>query len=461
MRDSSIVTIIHNACIINATGRIHGYVCVDADGIIADVQQGSPSDALLIKASRVIDANGAWLLPGVIDEHVHFRDPGLTRKADVATESRAAAAGGITSVMDMPNTAPPTTSIEAWQAKMQRYADACIVNYACWIGASANNLDQLLAADYTRVPGVKIFAGTSTGNMAVDGDDLFKRIFSEVPALKAVHAEDDAVIADNTARIIEQYGSPEAVPVYEHPIIRSRRACTECTDRLVKLRQATDARLQVMHISTADELQYFTAEAQRPLAEKRLTAETCVQYLWWCDADYERLGARIKCNPAIKADSDRLALLEAVRDGRIDVIATDHAPHLSDDKQGGALKAASGIPLIQFSLPMMLELARRGYFTVETVVEKMCHAPAVIFGIEGRGSIATGCHADMVLVSAGDTTYIVEHEMIQSKCAWSPLEGTALHHRVLATWVNGRQVWNGSECTDSGAAQPLRFTPRQ
>lgn len=461
MKTSTPTTIIHNACIINASGRMQGYVCVDARGMISDVQPGTPSDSLLATASRVIDANGDWLLPGVIDEHVHFRDPGLTHKADVATESRAAAAGGITSVMDMPNTAPTTTSLEAWQAKMERYAEASVVNYACWIGASAHNIDQLLEADYSRVPGVKIFAGTSTGNMAVGGDDLFRRIFREVPALKAVHAEDDAIIADECARITAHYGAADAVPVNQHPNIRSRRACAECTDHLVKLRDATDARLQVMHISTADELQYFSPAADKPLADKRLTAETCVQYLWWSDSDYERLGAGIKCNPAIKADSDRRALLKAVRDGLIDVIATDHAPHLPADKQGGALKAASGIPLIQFSLPMMLELAHQGHFTAETVVEKMCHAPAIIFGIDRRGFIAPGYHADMVLVSAGHTPYTVKRDMIQSKCGWSPLEGTSLHHRVLATWVNGRMVWNGTECTDTGAAQPLRFTPRQ
>lgn len=449
-----ISTLIHNAVIVNAGRRFSGYVAVDADGFIAAVAEGDAPAALLDRADECVDAAGALLLPGVIDEHVHFRDPGLTFKADIASESRAAAAGGVTSVMDMPNTKPATVSVEEWERKMEHAAAVSAVNYAAWIGASADNFDELARADYTRVPGVKIFAGTSTGNMAVDGDDLFRRIFLDIPALKAVHSEDDAIISANAAEAAARYGSPEAVPVGEHWRIRSREACLVCTDKLVKLQQATGARLQVMHISTADELKFFTAGDP---GRKRLTAETCVQYLWWSESDYATLGAAIKCNPAIKADTDREALRQAVRDGRIDVIATDHAPHLPADKTGGALKAASGIPLIQFALPMMLELCRRGVFDITTVVEKMCHAPARIFGIDRRGFIVEGMHADLVLVSVTDEGYTVSRDMIQSKCGWSPLEGATLHHRVSTTWVNGSKVWDGSKAIYSGKAEALTF----
>lgn len=450
-----IKTIIHNTIIFSGEGRIHGYVAIDSDGFIAEVGQGDVPQELASDADDCIDAAGAWLLPGVIDEHVHFRDPGLTHKADIASESLAAAAGGVTSVMDMPNTRPATVSLEAWRQKTEIARKSSAVNYAAWIGATADNFNELAGADYSKIPGVKIFAGTSTGNMAVGGDELFRKIFTEIPALKAVHSEDDAIIARNAREACSRYGGESLVPVEEHPQIRSRQACLECTRHLVELQRATDTRLQVMHISTADELDYFTSG---PSDSKRLTAETCVQYLWWSDSDYTALGAKIKCNPAIKSAADREALRQAVRNGVIDVIATDHAPHLPQDKVGGALTAASGIPLIQFSLPMMLELCHAGVFDVETVVEKMCHAPARIFGIDRRGFIKKGMHADLTLVSDGTgEPYTVTANDVISKCGWTPLEGTKLHHRVLSTWVNGSLVWDGKQAFLTGKAQALEF----
>ncbi len=451
----SATSVIYNAIIFNPEGHFNGYVCIGADGCIARIGKGDVPAEIITDTANKTDAHGAWLLPGIIDEHVHFRDPGLTFKADIASESRAAAAGGVTAFMDMPNTKPPTTSHKAWEEKMIIAAEKSVINYACWIGANADNFDQLAQADYTKIPGIKIFAGTSTGNMAINGDELYTRIFSEIPILKAVHSEDDATIAANAERAATDYGSTEAVPVEEHPRIRSREACMKCSKHLVDLQRATGSKLQIMHVSTADELQLLSSDS---IDKKRLTAETCVQYLWWDSTDYPHLGAGIKCNPAIKNASDRMALLQAVRNGRIDVIATDHAPHLQSDKQGGALKAVSGIPLIQFSLPMMLELCKRGEFSVETVVEKMCHAPAVIFGIERRGCIRTGFYADLVLVSPGNTPYIVNKDMLLSKCGWSPLEGTKLHHKVLSTWVNGKLVWDGNRIIRTDAAMPLRFT---
>lgn len=433
--------LIHNADIVSDGRRFHGWLTADADGMIAATGEGH---APQVEARRSVDADGALLLPGVIDEHVHLRDPGMTHKGDMATETRAALAGGVTSVIDMPNTRPATTTIAAWEAKMQRAAAASACNYAFYLGATNSNLDELRRADYRRVPGVKLFLGSSTGNMLVDSDDTITRIFREIPALIAVHAEDEATIAANRRRFDAQ---PEP-PVEQHRLIRSREACLKATRRAVELARKTGARLHVMHISTADELTLFSADAP---ACKRITAETCPSYLTFGGADdYRRLGARIKCNPAIKEAADRDALRRAVADGVIDTIATDHAPHLLAEKQGGALTAMSGMPMLQFSLPLMLTLADDPDvpFAIEDVVRVMAHNPATIYGIDRRGFLRPGYHADLTLVCRSRHT-VADADVI-GPCGWTPLAGMTLGWRVARTWVNGRD--------DGSPGVPLQFS---
>ncbi len=448
-------TLIYNARIVNEGTVTLGYVLIDGE-IIGEVGAGAAPQALVETASEKIDAAGRLLLPGAIDGHVHFRDPGLTHKADMATESRAAVAGGVTSFIDMPNTVPATTSIAAVEDKMARAAQVSCANYGFFIGATNTNLDELLAADYSKIAGVKLFLGSSTGNMLGDSESAISRIFSEVPALIAVHAEDENIISANRKTFGEEYG--DDAPINFHPAIRSRKACLEATRRAVEGARKYGARLHVLHVSTADELQFFSAG---PVERKRITAETCPQYLLFCDEHYQTFGARIKCNPAIKRASDREALRKAVADGVIDVISTDHAPHLEQEKQGGALKAVSGMPMVQFSLPVMVTLASEGTFTIEQVVEKMCHNPAKIFGIERRGFIRPGYYADLVLVDDSCEPYSVDSGMILSKCGWSPLEGAPLRAKTDITWVNGRQVWRYGVLFSSASAKALVFKQNQ
>lgn len=444
-------TLIYNARIVNEGSTFTGYVVIKGE-MIDSVEPGDAPASLIEGAAVRIDADGRLLLPGAIDEHVHFRDPGLTRKADMATESRAAVAGGVTSFIDMPNTVPATVTREAVEDKIKRAQQVSCANYGFFIGATNSNLDELLAADYTRIAGVKLFLGSSTGNMLVDSESTISRIFSEVPALIAVHAEDESIISANRKTFGEEYG--EDVPVNFHPAIRSRKACVEATRRAVEGAKKYGARLHVLHISTADELQFFTAG---PVENKKIPAETCPQYLLFCDELYPKFGARIKCNPAIKRAADRDALRKAVADGVIDVIATDHAPHLESEKEGGALKAVSGMPMVQFSLPVMVSLAVEGTFTIEQVVEKMCHNPARLFRIDRRGFIRPGYYADLALVDDRCEPYTITSDMVLSKCAWTPLEGAPLGARVDITWVNGKQVWRYGVLFSSPAGKPLKF----
>lgn len=444
-------TLIYNARVVNEGSAALGYVTI-AGRFIDIVGTGHAPQALIDGVATAIDAGGRLLLPGAIDEHVHFRDPGLTHKADMATESRAAVAGGVTSFIDMPNTVPATTTCAAVDDKIERAAAVSCANYGFFIGATNTNLDQLLAADYTKVAGVKLFLGSSTGNMLVDSESTISRIFSEVPALIAVHAEDESIISANRKTFGEEYG--DDVPVNFHPAIRSRKACVEATRKAVEGARKYGARLHVLHISTADELQFFSPG---PVEGKRITAETCPQYLLFCDEHYARFGARIKCNPAIKRAADREALRAAVASGVIDVIATDHAPHLEAEKQGGALKAVSGMPMVQFSLPVMVSLAAEGSFPITRVVEKMSHNPARIFGIDRRGFIRPGYYADLALVDDACEPYTVSAGMVLSKCGWSPLEGAPLGARVDITWVNGKVVWRYGVLFSSPAGMPLKF----
>ncbi|MDE7408084.1 MAG: dihydroorotase, partial [Muribaculaceae bacterium] len=417
-------SVIHNAKIVNEGKAYSGYVVTNGE-LIESVGKGKVPAAVIAGADSVTDACGAWLMPGVIDDHVHFRDPGLTHKGDISTESRAAVAGGVTSYMDMPNTNPVTVTKEAWEAKMRRAAEVSAANYAFWIGATNDNLTTLKSMDYSEVPGVKLFLGSSTGNMLVDSTDSISRVFSEVNALVAVHAEDNARINAAIKEAKEIYGD-EPVPVDLHPVIRDTEACYRATKRAIELAKKYNTRLHIMHVSTAAEVRLLEPV---PMSERRITSETCIQYLWWCDKDYEALGTRMKCNPAIKADSDRRALRRAVRDGLIDVIGSDHAPHLLSEKHGDALTAPSGCPNMQYQLVMMMELVAQKVLKVETVVQRMSHAPADLFGIERRGYLRPGYYADMVLVSKCEPVEVTDADCA-GRCGWLPLAGTTVSHRV-------------------------------
>lgn len=441
---------IHNARIVNLGREYTGYVAIDGEFIHA-MGDGAAPEALLAASQEVIDAAGMLLIPGCIDDHVHFREPGLTHKADIASESRAAVAGGVTSYMDMPNTKPLTITAEALEEKFDIAARSSVANYSFFIGATNDNIDTLLSTDYSRVAGVKLFLGSSTGNMLVDESDVLHRLFRECRTLISVHSEDEAIIRERRAFYTGRFG--EDLSVFYHPLIRSAEACYVCTERAVELARRYGTRLHVAHISTARELELFWAE---PLLDKRITAEACVHHLWFTDNDYASLGTRIKCNPAIKTTADRNALRDAVNNGAIDLIATDHAPHLLSEKQGGALMAASGSPYVQFSLIMMLELVRQGVFSTVTVVEKMCHAPAMLYNIDRRGILRPGYYADMVLIDT-DTRHTITKEEILSKCGWSPLEGTTFHSRVVKTFVNGKCIYSDGVVADNLASHPLKF----
>lgn len=434
-----------------------GWLTAEGD-TITGVGEGNPEPGLLDRDDVTkVDAAGRLLMPGVIDTHVHFRDPGLTHKGDIATESAAAVAGGVTSYLEMPNTKPPTVTIEAWETKMARAAEVSTANYGFFIGATDSNLDSvLLRADYSRVPGVKLFLGSSTGGMLVGDSDIITRIMHEVPALIAVHAEDEATIRRNREALVARYG--EELPIACHPVIRDHDACFEATSRAVKLARATGARLHVCHLSTSDELRLFEAG---PVSGKRITAETCPQYLVFCDEMYSALGSRIKCNPAIKRPTDRDDIRFAVAHDVIDTIATDHAPHLLVEKQGTALTAASGMPSVQWSLPVMMQTVAEGWFTLPKIVEKMCTAPAILYGIEGRGALVEGYKADLVLFDTDAEPWRITDEACIGRAGWTPYAGLELGGRVDATWVNGRMVYSGGvvhPCAE--AAQALRFTPQ-
>ena len=442
--------LIHNALIVNEGNRYRGYVVVENERI-SEIGRGDAPAQLLNGDMEICDAEGGYLLPGGIDDQVHFRDPGLTHKADMATESRAAVAGGITSFMDMPNTIPQTVTLEALEAKHQRAAEVSLANYSFYIGATNDNIDTLLACDYTKVPGVKLFLGASTGNMLVDNNEALNRIFGEVPALIAIHSEDEDIIRRNKEAMMAKYG--EDVPVEEHPNIRSVEACYKSTEKAVAMAKKHNARLHVLHISTAEEMKLLTNEC---LEDKKVTAEVCAHHLWWTADDHATLGTRIKWNPAIKSAADRQALRDGLRDGLIDIVATDHAPHLLSEKEGGAIKATSGAPLVQYSLPMMLELADQGVFTIEQVVDFMAHRVARLFSIEERGYIREGYYADLTIVKP-NTPYVVKDEDVLSRCAWTPLVGTTLNNKVVATFVNGVKVYHNGVIDETHKGKALKY----
>ena len=443
-------TLIHNATIVNEGRPVQGSVVIEGDRIAEVLTYGKK---LSVPCDETIDATGCCLLPGVIDDHVHFRDPGLTHKADILTESRAAAAGGVTSIMDMPNTNPLTTTLSALEQKFDLLNEKCIVNHSCYFGATNNNYTEFNQLDKHRVCGIKLFMGSSTGNMLVDKTNSLLNIFNGTDMLIATHCESQEIIKKNTEYYKKMFSDAPEVPISKHPNIRSSAACYASTELAVRMASLAGARLHVLHVSTAKELQLFS---DIPLEEKHITAEACVAHLLYRQQDYKELGTRIKCNPSIKKQADRDALRNAVNTGVIDVIATDHAPHLLSEKEGGALKAMSGMPMIQFSLVSMLELAEKGIFSIETIVEKMCHAPVQIYGICDRGYVREGYKADLVLVSHGDR-WEVNSENILSKCGWSPLEGNSFRWKVERTFANGHLIYSDGQVDDTYRGEELRF----
>lgn len=439
---------IHNARIVNEGQTFCGAIVIENEVIAEVLKQGEEPSA---PCDETIDAQGCYLLPGVIDDHVHFRDPGLTHKADMYTESMAAAAGGVTSYMDMPNTNPQTTTLEALENKFQDAATKSIVNYSFYFGATNNNADNLAKLDKKHVCGVKLFMGSSTGNMLVDRMETLKNIFANAGMLIATHCEDQNIISANASAYQKKYGDDPDVKY--HPEIRSEEACYESSALAVQLAKETGARLHIMHISTAKEL---TLLEDKPIAEKNITAEACVSHLFFCDEDYEKFGTRIKCNPAIKSKKDRDALRQALTCNLIDVIGTDHAPHLLSEKQGGALKAVSGMPTLQFSLTAVMELVHQGQLSIEQLVQKMCHAPATLYQIERRGFIRPGYQADLVLVNP-QKEWTVTNDCLLSKCGWSPMEGETFHSKVEKTFVNGHLVYTDNQVDATHRGQALTF----
>lgn len=426
-----------------------GSVLINGDKI-AEVFEGAvPATTDNVK---VIDAEGKFLLPGAIDDQVHFREPGLTHKGDIASESRAAVAGGITTFMDMPNTKPQTTTIADLQWKLQRGAETSAANYSFFFGGTNDNMDEIRKLDRSRVPGLKLFLGSSTGNMLVDKKDSLERIFGEADMLIAIHAEKEEVIKRNLAYYTGLYG--EDLDISYHSKIRSEEACYASSSEAVELATRLNSRLHILHLSTAKELSLLSNAI--PLSEKKITGEVCVHHLWFHDGDYAKYGNRIKWNPSIKTLEDRIALREAVKNNTIDIVATDHAPHLLSEKEGSCLKAASGGPLVQHSLVAMLELVAEGCFTYEKVVEKMAHMPADLFHIDRRGYIRPGYYADLVLVDP-DKSWTVEPENILYKCGWAPFEGTTFHHSVSQTFVNGELVYDNGTINDTVRGMEVRY----
>jgi dihydroorotase len=400
---------------------------------------------------RDMDVKGRTLLPGVIDDQVHFREPGLTHKEDIAHASAAAAAGGVTSYMEMPNTVPNTLTQALLEEKYQRAAESSSVNYSFYMGVANDNLEEVLRTDPRTVCGLKAFLGSSTGNMLVDEPTTLESLFRKAHMLLAVHAEDEATIRVNMAAAVARWG--DAIPVEEHPNIRSAEACYISSSNAVALAREHGTRLHVLHISTARELELFEPG---PLEGKRITAEACVHHLWFTDSDYATKGNLIKWNPAVKTADDRAAIRQAVIDGRIDVVATDHAPHTLEEKQRPYAQCPSGGPLIQHSLVAMLEMVEQGIFTLEQVVDKMSHAPARMFQIEGRGFIREGYHADLVLVDR-NAPWTVTTDSVLSKCGWSPFTGQKFGSRVLNTWVNGQMVYDQGRVQQGIRGQRLLF----
>ena len=442
-------TIIRNAIIVNEGQQFNGSVIIEDEMIQQVIKGDDSSQAYDIE----IDATGLYLFPGVIDDHVHFREPGLTHKADIASESRTAAAGGITSYMDMPNTIPQTTTIEHLEEKFRIAANNSRVNYSFFFGATNNNTDTVMILDRERVPGVKVFMGSSTGDMLGDQHDTLHRLFSRSPLLLMAHCEDTNIIQHNINEFRKRYKGQNDFPVRYHSRIRSVQACYASSSLAVQMAQDTGARLHLAHISTAKELELLTPG---PVQDKKITAEAVIAHLMFCTEDYDTLGTLIKCNPAIKPSEDRAALRDALTNGLIDVVATDHAPHLLNEKLGGALKAASGMPMIQFSLVSMLELADNGVIPIERIPELMAHNPARLFRIHKRGFIRPGYYADLALVDP-NCNWQVKEGRYYTKCGWTPMDERCFKWKVRRTIINGITAYSDGVVVDGIRGQELRF----
>lgn len=437
-------TLIFGGKVVNEGKVLTASVVVDND-TITDIIEGT--DTPRGSYDQIVDATGCFVLPGVIDDHVHFRDPGLTQKADMQTESRAAAFGGVTSYLDMPNTKPQTTTIDALEVKYADAAKKSHVNYGFFIGATNDNIEEVCSVNPQHVPGIKLFMGSSTGNMLVDKRDVLKQLFANSPLPIMAHCEDTDIINRNMQLAKQKYGDDPAVE--HHPEIRSEEACWESTRLAVELASETGARLHVAHLTTERELQLFGSDP-------KITAEAVIAHLFFCDDDYKTLGTRIKCNPAIKTRADRDALRRALSDGRIATVGTDHAPHLLSDKEGGCANAASGMPMVQFSLVAMLELVDEGVLSIERLVELMAHNPARLFEIAKRGFLRKGYKADIVLVKP-QSPWTVDKDCIQSKCGWSPMEGYTFQWQVRTTMCNGHIIYNNGAFDNESRGEELRF----
>lgn len=442
-------TLIKNATIINEGRSFKGDLLIK-DELISAI--GSPGQVNGPPGTISFDASGLLLIPGVIDDQVHFREPGLTWKGDINSESRAAAAGGITSFMDMPNTVPQTVTADALKEKFILGSEKSLINYSFYIGATNTNLDEIMKADPAEVCGVKVFMGSSTGNMLVDREAALRDLFRRAPVLVAVHCEDEQIIRKNAELYREKYG--EEIDISMHPMIRSREACFKSSSYAVRLAKEFNTRLHILHISTADELKLFTKEV--PLEQKRITAEVCVHHLWFDDSYYSTLGSKIKWNPAVKTVYDKESLLKGVNDNQIDIIASDHAPHTAEEKANSYFKSPSGGPLVQHTLTTMLELWHRKILSIEKIVYKMCHNPAILYNISGRGFIREGYQADLCLVNPNNP-WVVTKDNILYKCGWSPFEGTMFTSRVIKTFVNGTLVYDNGGFNEDYRGQRLRF----
>ena len=445
-------TLVKGGHIVNEGHVSDGFIVVEDGNIIAITKQ-QPEASF----DETIDASGCYVLPGIIDDHVHFREPGLTAKADIDSESRAAAAGGVTSYFDMPNCVPQTTTPEALEEKFRLASTKSHVNYSFFYGATNDNADSFAQLDASRIPGVKLFMGSSTGNMLVDRQQSLERIFKTCKLPLMAHCEDTDIINRNMKEVQQAWGEDPQVSL--HALIRSEEACLASSRKAVELAKKYGTRLHIAHISTAEELELFSACCDS-VATKSITAEACVGHLYFTQLDHEQLGARIKVNPAIKTPVDRFLLREALNDGRISVVATDHAPHLLEQKQGGCVKAASGMPMIQFSLVTMLELVDEGVLTIERLVELMCHNPARLFGIVQRGFLREGYRADITIVRP-HAPWKVTTDIIESKCKWSPMEGHEYQWRVERTLCNGQTVYADGVVNDAVLGEEIRFNHSQ
>ena len=440
--------LIKNAKIVNEGSIFEGDVLIENEFIveIADFISAKSSDC------KIIDAEGNFLIPGAIDDQVHFREPGLTHKGDIESESRAAVAGGVTSFIEQPNTIPNALTQDILEEKYQIAENNSFANYSFMMGASNDNLAEVLKTNPKNVAGIKIFLGSSTGNMLVDNEDVLERIFSSTPLLIAVHCEDETTIKNNLEKFKAEYG--EDIPVQAHHLIRSEEACYISSSKAIALAKKTGARLHIFHLSTSKEMDLFTNKI--PLEQKKITAEVCIHHLWFTNADYDTKGNFIKWNPAVKTESDRNALWEALLDDRIDVIATDHAPHTLDEKQQSYLKAPSGGPLVQHAVVAMFEAYLQGKISVEKIVQKMAHNPAILFKIEKRGFVKVGYYADLAIVNSG-LPWTVNKDNIFAKCGWSPFEDFTFRSRVTHTFVNGELVYHNFKVKDIRRGKRLLF----